>query len=96
MRKSLLLINPLLIGIILSIGHCPKSAVNETEKGTESKDSLSNAPISSVNDSIPMYNDSAAIKHVGRDTTKPIRIEHGSDNQAKLDSIKNAKKKRKN
>ncbi len=96
MRKSLLLINPLLVGLILSISHCPKSGVNGVESNANTRDSLSNAQMNMTRDSLTAYNDSSMVKHVGRDSTGPIRIEHGSDNPAKLDSIKNAKRKKKN
>ncbi|MBK9982805.1 MAG: hypothetical protein IPP15_10355 [Saprospiraceae bacterium] len=86
MRRSLLLIKPILLGTILSISHCPKSGAKEAESNA-TKDSLMNAQLNRTKDSL---------LHVGADTTRPIRIEHGSDNPAKLDSIKNAKGKKKN
>ncbi len=96
MRKSLLLINPILIGFILSIGQCPKSDVHGAESNADTRDSLSGAKIGMTRDSLTADNDSSVVKHVGRDSTGPIRIEHGNDNPAKLDSIKNAKGKKKN
>ncbi len=96
MRKSLLLINPLLIGFILSIGHCPKSGGNGAESDADTRDSLSNAQMNMTRDSLTAYNDTSKVKHVGRDSSGAVRIEHGSENQAKLDSIKNAKTKKKN
>jgi len=92
MRKLLLLIKPALFGMILSAGQCQKSPRNETESNTAAKDSLSNAQLN-PGDSLTVYNDTSVQKSVGTDTIKPIRIEHGSDNAAKLDSIKKAKRK---
>ncbi|MEP6794506.1 MAG: hypothetical protein ABJB16_09295, partial [Saprospiraceae bacterium] len=80
----------------LSISHCPKSGVNGAESNGDTRDSLSNAQMNMTRDSLTAYNDSSMVKHVGRDSTTPTRIEHGSDNPAKLDSIKNAKGKKKN
>jgi hypothetical protein len=94
MRKSLLLINPILFGLILSIGHCSKPAANGVESNTS--DSLSRVQMSMAKDSIAASNDTSMVHHVGKDSTGTIRIEHGSDNPAKLDSIKNAKRKKKN
>ncbi len=86
MRRSLSLIKPILLGVILATGHCPKSGAKEAVSNAI-EDSLSNAQMNMTKDSLT---------HVGTDTTLPIRIEHGSDNPAKLDSIKNAKGKKKN
>ncbi|MFZ1677647.1 MAG: hypothetical protein WAT91_10255 [Saprospiraceae bacterium] len=94
MRRSLLLINPLLFGLILSIGQCSKSGTNGVE--SNSSDSLSRVQMSMAKDSIAASSDTSIIHHVGKDSTGSVRIEHGSDNPAKLDSIKKAKGKKKN
>jgi hypothetical protein len=94
MRKSLLLINPILFGLILSIGQCSKSGAKGVE--SDASDSLSRAQMTMAKDSITASNDTSMVHHVGKDSTGPVRIEHRSDNQARLDSIKNAKGKKKN
>ena len=96
MRKSLLLINPLLIGAIIFLGQCPRTVANENKTDSReivSGDTLTNAHPGMMADTAII--DSLDAYEVRIDTTKPRRIEHGSDNAAKLDSIKKAKTKKK-
>lgn len=98
MRKLLLFIKPLLFGVVLTVGQCPsyRSPENKIDnREPVSGDTLSQAPIVMNHDSINMDNDSLITKPMKVDTMKTRRIEHGSDNAARLDSIKKAKTKKK-
>ena len=97
MRRSLLLSKAGLIGSILTIGQCTMSRMNESKPDNREPvtgDTLSNVYPGRVADTTII--DSLDDYEVRIDSTKPRRIEHGSDNAARLDSIKKAKSKKKN
>ena len=100
MRKLLLLINCFVLCTLLLSCKTPTKKNSEIEIKTTTaivtKDSLLDGKVVTQNDTTKTANPSNSKQTI---KTKPIqtkRIEHGSDNQAKLDSIKKAKGKLKN
>lgn len=106
-----MLTNGLALCVLLASCHTPTATGNEPKSGVVSADSMANNKVVMQQDSVnknkgastqsgPQTTNSAGSTTPATTTTKPgktktRRIKHGSDNQEKLDSIKQSKTKRK-
>lgn len=96
MKKSLLLSSALFVAVLLAC-HNPEEITTQ-ENSTSNTDSsmISNKP-DSVNTTISS-GEIGSDPQINKDSVKvvnPTGIQHGSENQAELDSIKNEKLKKK-